>query len=200
LISGGADTTALLWDVKTLIDLGRPRRETVADAARKALWKDLAEADSARAYQAIEKLALTPGPTVAFLQTQLQPVASISVEQVNRLLADLGHDQFDVRRQATQELERLNTVAEAGLRKTLEGNPSLEVKRRVTELLEKLDGPVLAPEILRQLRAVEVLERIGTPEARKLLDQLGRGATEARLTREARAAQDRLSRHPLPPP
>jgi hypothetical protein len=39
-----------------------------------------------------------------------------------------------------------------------------------------------------------VLEAIGTPEARKVLQTLAKGAAEARLTREAKAALARLAR------
>ncbi len=42
--------------------------------------------------------------------------------------------------------------------------------------------------ILRELRAVEVLERIGTAEARVLLQTLVGGWPDALLTREARLA------------
>jgi len=43
------------------------------------------------------------------------------------------------------------------------------------------------------MRGVEVLERIGTPEAKKLLETLSSGETAARLTREAKAALRRLN-------
>jgi hypothetical protein len=47
---------------------------------------------------------------------------------------------------------------------------------------------------LRSLRAVEVLEHIATPEARDVLRTLAQGASEVRLTREAKAALERLER------
>jgi hypothetical protein len=96
------------------------------------------------------------------------------------------------REQAIRELERLGELAEPALRKALEGQPSLEVRRRVEGLLQKLDGPVTLPQHLRSLRAIEVLEHIGTPAAQQVLAQLAKGATAAHLTREAQAAVARL--------
>jgi hypothetical protein len=43
------------------------------------------------------------------------------------------------------------------------------------------------------LRAIEVLEHIGTPEARQVLDTLARGAAVARVTQEAKASLKRLA-------
>jgi len=52
-----------------------------------------------------------------------------------------------------------------------------------------LGGLTLATaEHLRVVRAVEVLERAGTPEARQALDALANGAPAALVTREAQAA------------
>ena len=65
-------------------------------------------------------------------------------------------------------------------------------------LLEKLGGPVVDAEALRGLRAVEVLEHLGTPEARQFLHVLGKGAGESRVTRESRASLERLAKRPAP--
>ena len=51
--------------------------------------------------------------------------------------------------------------------------------------------------MLQQLRGVEALERIGTPEARRLLRELAQGAPEGRVTREAKLALHRLDRQSL---
>jgi hypothetical protein len=48
------------------------------------------------------------------------------------------------------------------------------------------------------MRAVAALEYLGTPAARRLLQRLGEGAPEARLTREARAASRRLAKRDRP--
>ena len=46
---------------------------------------------------------------------------------------------------------------------------------------------------MKLLRAVEVLERSRTPEAKALLERLSAGAPEARLTQDAKAALERLA-------
>ncbi|MFO0842599.1 MAG: hypothetical protein U0797_09420 [Gemmataceae bacterium] len=71
--------------------------------------------------------------------------------------------------------------------------PSLEARKRLERLLAAVDADVHtpSPERIRALRAVELLERIGTPAARRALAELAGGAPGARLTREAKATRDR---------
>jgi hypothetical protein len=58
--------------------------------------------------------------------------------------------------------------------------------------LAGLEKQAMSPEDLRALRAVEVLEVIGTAEAVRLLRCLADRARGARLTEEAKAALARL--------
>jgi hypothetical protein len=53
-------------------------------------------------------------------------------------------------------------------------------------------GPIASGKTLRRLRAIAVLEKIGTPEARRLLEQMATGLDGARETRDAKAALRRL--------
>jgi hypothetical protein len=66
----------------------------------------------------------------------------------------------------------------------------------VQQLLKQLEWPVASPERLREIRAVEALEQIGTPGVRRVLAKLAHGAPAAPLTREAQAAIERLARQP----
>jgi hypothetical protein len=50
------------------------------------------------------------------------------------------------------------------------------------------------PGVPREVWAVKVLERIGTPEARQLVEELAKGAPTARLTEAAKAALGRWPR------
>jgi hypothetical protein len=120
--------------------------------------------------------------------------------RVARLIADLDSEQFAVRRRASEGLRELGEVAGPALREALAGRPTPEARRRLERLVTDLSAPVTSPERLRALRAVEALEKSGASEARQLLAKLAGGTPEARLTREARAALERLSkRHSLNP-
>ncbi len=194
LVSGGTDTTALVWDVFALIE--DERRQAVDPSPQKveALWNDLAGDDAAKAYQAIWALAAAPKQAVPLFAERLQPAPAVDGQHIARLVADLDGKSFTVRRQATQELEKLGELAQAALEKTLEGQPSLEVRRRVEKLVEKLHGPETSPERLRALRTIEVLENIGNPQARQVLAELAKGAPKAKLTQDAQAALERLAK------
>ena len=70
--------------------------------------------------------------------------------------------------------------------------------RRVLEGLESERWWQPSPEQARALRAVEVLEHVGTAEAKRVLETLAAGAAEARLTQEARASLRRLDARAAP--
>jgi hypothetical protein len=66
----------------------------------------------------------------------------------------------------------------------------LELKQRLESLLEKFSSS----QHLRTLRAVQVLEQLGTEKSREVLTRLTTGAPEALLTQEARMAVERLAK------
>jgi hypothetical protein len=68
-----------------------------------------------------------------------------------------------------------------------------EVRQREEDLLRKGAPPVPPAEQLRLLRALAVLKEVGTADARRPLESLADGESEARLTQEARAALKRLA-------
>jgi hypothetical protein len=126
---------------------------------------------------------------VALLAKRLRPVPADGLAE---LIADLDAEVFAKCQKATQELRLREFAARDALRKILAGKPTLEQRLRAEKLLRDLEDPVSTPELLRPWRAVMVLEQIGTPEARKVLQSMAQGALQARLTRDARAALDRL--------
>jgi RNA polymerase sigma factor (sigma-70 family) len=195
LVSGGWDTTILVWDMKTLPP---PRPAKLAELSPRELdaqWADLADADAVKAYRAIRILTAAPHSAVSFFTERLRPIQPVAAEKIAAWIADLDSERFETRSKAEKELEKLEELAEPALRRASQGrSSSLELRRRIEGLLKRLEGPSTSPETLRRLRAVEVLERINTEEARQVLRTLAGGTPEARLSREAKAALDRLTR------
>ncbi|HTU93815.1 MAG TPA: WD40 repeat domain-containing protein [Gemmataceae bacterium] len=190
LASGSQDTTALFWDVSGLAK-ALPRRGPLSQKELDELWSTLAGADAAKAYQAILTLEAVPDQAVPLLAERLR-LSSNNDKQITRLLALLDSDDFAQRERATKELQEIGWLAEPALHKALEDKPSLEMRRRVKALLDGIRKQPLPPAMLRMLRGMEVLEHIGTPEARKVMASLAAGTPQARLTREAKAALQRL--------
>jgi hypothetical protein len=186
LISGGGDTTVLIWDIRT------PNGER---RAAEAIWADLAHADAVAAYDAMCNLAASPSETVRFLGSRLTAAVAPDPQRTARLIADLDNEQFAVRDRASAALAKLGEAVVPLLRDALARDPTPEVSRRLKALLEKAANQEASGDLLRDIRAIEVLEHIATPEARELLKKLAGGAPEARLTREAKAALERLGQH-----
>jgi hypothetical protein len=191
LASGSYDTTGLIWDMMGQHGTTAKQGE-LSNQGLESLLSDLTGADSVVAWRAICKLALAPKSAITLLDEQLRPIPSPDAAKIALWIADLDAEEFATRRDAARELEKLAELAEPALRKMLEGTPSPELRRQVTRLLDKLAS--LSSEQLRHVRAVEVLEYMATPKARQLLAELAKGTPEARLTREAKAALERLER------
>jgi hypothetical protein len=193
LASGQWDTTALIWDVSaTRRNLPNKNLRT-KDLER--LWADLRDADAAKAHAALWSLVASPDNSVPFLKEHLRAVPYVSAERLRRLIADLDAVDFARREEASRSLAKLAIEVEPALRKVLDANPSLELRRRVQTLLDGLACQTeMTPDTLRQLRAIQVLEQIGTPEARQVLSSLAKGAPAAPATRDAAAALARFNR------
>src|SRR5262249_40551565 len=152
------------------------------------LWSELRGDDAGKAFLAANVLASSPKGAVALLAERLKPVPAPEAKQVARWVADLDSDDFETRKKASAELAGLGELARPALDEALTKEPSAEVRRQLDELLGRLKpGTALPAEDVRRGRAVEVLEWVGTAEARKLLEALAKGAPGARLTREAAA-------------
>jgi WD40 repeat protein len=190
-----SDAVALTWDAQAL-------RKTLSDPAKPAaadvegLWTSLVGNDAAKAYDAAWRLIAAPELAMPVLRERVpKAVAKEEPGVLDKLLADLDHDDFDVREKATNELIRRGPAVLPAVRETLSKTKSREVRRRAEEVAAQLktDGGV-SPEMLPVLRGVEVVERIGTAEAREMLEAWTHGPAEAPLVREARASLRRLGK------
>jgi len=80
------------------------------------------------------------------------------------------------------------------LRGQLEKKLPLEVSVRLQRLVDKHDPANIEPGRLREIRALEILEHLATPEARQVLQELAKGAPTSRRTQDAIAALRRFDR------
>lgn len=107
-------------------------------------------------------------------------------------IAELDDDDFRVREHATEELSGRAGHVRGELVKAMASTKSAEVRARIQGILDKLSEPRKDVRRLRTLRGLETLEGIGTPEARRIVETLSRGAPEAELTTEAAATLKRM--------
>jgi WD40 repeat protein len=191
LATGLADGTVLLWDLaKAGASLSAPTGPLDVEAC----WTDLALADAVKAQTAIARLAAAPTKSLPLLKQKLGPVQVDPAWLASRL-EDLDSDKFPVREAAMRDLESVGDVVESDLRRFAERPPSEEVRARVMLILKRVDaGQAAVPPLMevRKLRAVTVLERVGTHDARAHLRELAAGAPDARLTQAAKAALVRM--------
>lgn len=190
LASCGADTTILLWDA-TGLDAGNRVVRALAPADLERHWKELAGADAAKAYQAINALASDPTGFARFLGERLRPAQKLDQSRIDQLLRDLSDSKFAVRERASRELARLEEQAFPSLDRYLKTSPSAEARRRIERLLSSL-SKTPPPGVLQDVRAIEALEIIGTKEARQILQRLAGGEPAARQTQEAKSALQRM--------
>jgi WD40 repeat protein len=193
LASASKDTTALLWDMTLLAKKEKKKRPAFSAKNLEDLWDDLGRLDAAKGYQATWLLTDVPEQTIALFKPRLHAAAAVPID---RWIAELDDKVFAVRQKATADLASHVEQAEPALRRALARYPSLEATRRIERLLKQFSTGDIVPstDLVRPVRAIEVLERIGTVEAKAILANLARGAPDAWVTREARGSLERLAK------
>src|SRR5262249_18723512 len=167
-------------------------KQTLKAERLRDLWVDLA-GDATRAQRAIRLLARVPDQAVPLIRERLRTPVGSEQDQIARLIADLDKDEFAVREKASRELAGLGERAEPALRSAMQNDPSPEARRRIQLLLPNLTGDAWPPsEVLRIIRVIEVLERIGTDETRRMLERLSKDASNSWTPVEAKAALERM--------
>jgi RNA polymerase sigma factor (sigma-70 family) len=192
LATGMVDGTVLVWD---LAPETWPKTGLAEHLDRKQLdaaWSALA-GDARKAHRAIYTLAAVGEQALPLLTEHLRPAPAVEAKRVEKLLAELDSEQFQVREAAARELSDMGLQIEPALQRVLDSKPSLEVRNRVRAIQETLRR-VPPTAVLRTLRAIRVLEMIGTAEARQMLRHLAGGAAGARETRDAADALARQER------
>lgn len=154
---------------------------------REACWADLG-AEAPRAYRSSWLLSAAAGQAVPLLSDKVLGQPKVDPKRLEQLIADLDGANFLARQKATEELGILGAPALAAVRAALAGKPSLEFTRRAERLLNVLEESIRA-DAVRSIRAVEVLARIGTADARRVLEQIARAPLPAGPAAQEAAVQ-----------
>jgi WD40 repeat protein len=180
------DTSVLIWDINRPLS-GKPPLPAPRDAAEaERLYTSLGDPDAAAMEPALWALVRAPHLALPILKERLQPVRL--PKRLQGLIEQLNSPKYRERETATRELTALAELAVPALRAALAKNMvPLEQRRRIERVLDKLEDPGAIPSCLRELRGIEVLERVGSGEARRVLERIATGEPDALLTREARA-------------
>ena len=136
-------------------------------------------------------IALTPQPA-----EQL-----VGKERIVALIKQLDDDDFRLRKNARDLLEKEGLRALLALRDTLRRKLPGETERLVKLIIENMESRGLnAPnsglfgESLRAVRSIHVLEHVGGKEAIRVLETLAASKDDVRISQEANAALERLRR------
>lgn len=189
------NSTIIVWDLTGRLKEGKLSEVELGPAELAARWTDLAGAEAARAFDAVWAMVASPRQSVPFLAKHLQPATAPA--EAPKLIRDLDSDDFDTRDRAWRALLKLGEAADPALRAALGQKLTLEVQRRIEQLVDRPRLPLPAGDDVRGVRAIQVLESIGNPEAQRHLRTLADGADGARLTQDARAALGRLARRAI---
>jgi WD40 repeat protein len=184
LATGHRDGSVTLWQIPS-----PPASPRLAAGEAERLWADLRSDNAVTARAAVERLVVDPKEAISLLRARFTPRAG--KPGIARLIDQLDGDAFFERETAQRKLVELGDLAEMPLRKAARTTKSLEARRRIEAILQKITPVKLSRPLtgatLRGVRASEVLERLGTAPARKLLDGWADQTVDIELAAEARA-------------
>ena len=193
LATGMADTSVLLWQPSILAG------ELERDGYRHRSVDGVVEGFPPGRQAGVSSLASIGRPSGsgrAFSGRRLRPA---DVDDLTQVIADLDSDDFSRREAAQKKLIQSGPEMRFALRPTLRGRPTLEMRQRIEAILDVLKNRPLTSEMLRTIRAVQCLEQVNTPAARRLLERLRQGTPAALLTQEAKSSLPRMIRRAKAP-
>jgi WD40 repeat protein len=190
LASANSDGTVLIWEVASVSMENRK----VEGLDLSGLWSDLESKDPLKADRALWKLVAASEQSIPFLRKHLVPAKRDAelMKKLDKLVGELDHEEYAIRETASAELAKMGLRAEPALRKALSKAPTLEVRRRIEAIAEPLETNLWPGIPLQDWRALAVLERIGSDDARGVLERLSKGEPNDCLTEEATVALERL--------
>lgn len=202
-VNRAAPGRAYVIDVSTgevLADsIMKPRLEpqSISESGLAAIWEELG-AVTLPDDGLLWKMAAGGEATLDFLKHKYsRKPSALSAIDVAILIRKLDDNRFSVRTRAFEELQATGNSIESILRETLaSAELSSEVRERLQSLIARWQtGVPQTPDEHRLVRGLEVMSRIGSDSANRLLQKLRGEGYEALVRRHARQAlnQDEVS-------
>ena len=189
LASTSQDGTVLIWSVddKAVVKLNDPAVGGLGEAFRL-----LASSDAATAQRALEYLYRRPTEAIQLCNEKFPTPTATPAKKISKLIAELDSDDYPVRLAAVKDLEAIGGEAAFALRTVAEKSSNPEARKLATEILARFDSITPRAEDLALIRVVELLENIGTAEAKAVLANWATGPSGHRVTIEASSALSRM--------
>jgi WD40 repeat protein len=204
LVSLHANGTALVWDVGEWL---KPRPEAALSARRlQENWEGLSASRAIDVFRSMAALARGGKAAMEQLAGKVRDTAG-KMPSYRSLLDDLGGASVLRQVYAKRELVGLGERAVPHLRHAL-GKAAPDLRKRIEEVLSEIGVKDRRPgkddepeeltgaqaQLVRASRALTVLAKAGTSEARRALEGLARGAPGTWLAEEAQAALERMKK------
>jgi hypothetical protein len=173
VVSSGAEEVISLWDATGRHGKGEPKAAELL-----AAWGDLDATDGAKGVPAVATLVAGGDKSLTVIAAGMEELAETR-KKVAKWVKDLGAEEFKDREAATKELTALGVRALPAVRAAADDADAPEAKKRAQEILDRFESrgvrvPAsgLAGDALRLFRASEVLEKVGSAEAKALLARI----------------------------
>jgi HEAT repeat protein len=159
-----------------------------------AVWNRLADPDPRNAYKAVARLIEDPDHSVTLLFRHM--TEKLNDAEVEQWVTNLEADGYAVRTLAQRNLDAICDRVQPAIHRAIMRTRSKDALDRLQSLIANPVGSVGQPSTWQRVRAVYVLERIGSPKAITLLKTLANGKDGSRTSWEAGAALTRLTERP----
>ena len=194
VFSAGTDTNIFQWDVPGLLNNGKLPELTLGPQELETAWTTLASEETPRGHETMWRCIASSKQAVPHLTKNLY---FLDPDRVKKLFKELDSGNFTVRLASMNELTKYGRWMEGRYDAAMANPPSLEYKRRVEMLKEKVNAansPSLVQERLRVRRIMQMCEQVGSPEAIEALRKLADKGPEEELREEAQASLQRLTK------
>ncbi len=192
IATGHTDGTITIWKIPSPPDLPELKPEEFDK-----FWDAFVTDAPAESRNSLHRLVQNPETAMKLLSAKFTAPAPKPIDvDLPAVIRKFDAPAFADRQAAIKKVKELGPRAAPALQDAIRTTESVEVRARAEEMLEQMKaGPKThgAGPDLRAVRAIEALERIGTPAAKKLLEGWTQHVANPRIAGEAALALQRLT-------